>query len=59
MIQMLIKILLIALLRFQSESNRKPNPDTSEEDLIELKSHILAFEDGTLPTNEALDAYYE
>ncbi|XP_016656529.1 SUMO-activating enzyme subunit 1 [Acyrthosiphon pisum] len=29
-----------ALLKFQSDSNRKPNPDTSEEDIEELKSII-------------------
>jgi len=33
-------VILLALLKFQSDSNRKPNPDTSEEDIEELKSII-------------------
>lgn len=33
-------MILLALLKFQSDSNRKPNPDTSEEDIEELKSII-------------------
>jgi len=33
-------VILLALLKFQSDSHRKPNPDTSEEDIEELKSII-------------------
>jgi len=33
-------LILLGLLKFQTDSNRKPNPDTSEEDIEELKSII-------------------
>ncbi|VVC43683.1 THIF-type NAD/FAD binding fold [Cinara cedri] len=45
-----------ALLRFQCESNRKPNPDTCEEDVEELKSIISSFEQIT--DIEAYDEYF-
>lgn len=47
------------MLRFQNDSNRKPNPDTSEEDLIDLKSIILGFDKDTVEGPDALDEYYE
>lgn len=47
----------IALLRFQFDSNRKPNPDTSEEDIEELKSIISYFD--KIPINiDLFDEYY-
>jgi len=33
-------VILLGLLKFQSDSHRKPNPDTAEEDIEELKSII-------------------
>lgn len=48
----------IALLKFQSDTNRKPNPDTSEEDIEKLKSIIdssINHEDIKL---DMFDEYY-
>lgn len=49
----IILYLFKALLRFQSDSQRKPNPDTSEEDIEELKS-ILS----SLDQKNNFDEYY-
>lgn len=45
-----------ALVKFHSSTNRKPNPDTSEEDIKELKSIITFKEDAQ--NTEAFDKYY-
>ncbi|XP_026811763.1 SUMO-activating enzyme subunit 1-like [Rhopalosiphum maidis] len=47
-----------ALLKFQSESNRKPNPDTCEEDIEELKLLINLSPDQTNTDNSLFDEYY-
>jgi len=49
--------LCLALLRFQCEFNRKPNPDTSEEDITELKS-IITFKEDTNNIIDKFDKYY-
>jgi len=49
-------VILLALLKFQSDSNRKPNPDTAEEDIEELKSMIHSSSD---PENkDVFEEYY-
>lgn len=48
----------LALLKFQSESNRKPNPDTCEEDIEELKLLINLSPDQTNIDNSLFDEYY-
>ncbi|XP_027839917.1 SUMO-activating enzyme subunit 1 [Aphis gossypii] len=47
-----------ALLKFQSESNRKPNPDTCEEDVDELKSIVNPTLDQLNISNNIFDEYY-
>lgn len=39
----------IALLMFQSYSKRKPNPETCEEDIEDLKSFISSFDGVVIP----------
>lgn len=48
---------VLALLKFQCDYNRKPNPDTSEEDIAELKSFIT-FKENAEILAEKLDKYY-
>jgi len=56
-------VILLALLKFQSDSHRKPNPDTSEEDIEELKSIIhLQIDYSSLDQektdNDVFEEYY-
>jgi hypothetical protein len=46
------------LLKFQSDSNRKPNPDTSEEDIEELKSVIRLQMNQESTDNDLFEEYY-
>ncbi|XP_060863076.1 SUMO-activating enzyme subunit 1 [Metopolophium dirhodum] len=50
-----------ALLKFQSDSNRKPNPDTSEEDIEELKSiiHLQINYSSSDQENKEVDVFEE
>lgn len=53
-------MILLALLKFQSDSNRKPNPDTSEEDIEELKSIIhLQMNSSSDQKSTAIDLFEE
>jgi len=51
-------VIILALLKFQSDSNRKPNPDTSEEDIEELKSIINSSLDENNTNIGVFDEYY-
>lgn len=48
----------IALLKFQSDSNRKPNPDTCEEDIEELKSIINSSINHEVLKPDMFEDYY-
>lgn len=52
-------MILLALLKFQTDSHRKPNPDTSEEDIDELKSIIHHQIDYSSPDQEKTDDEFE
>jgi ubiquitin-like 1-activating enzyme E1 A len=54
----LIYYLTSGLLKFQSDSNRKPNPDTSEEDIEELKSVIRLQMNQESTDNDLFEEYY-
>ncbi|XP_022176840.1 SUMO-activating enzyme subunit 1 [Myzus persicae] len=57
--QPLLYYLTSALLKFQTDSHRKPNPDTSEEDIDELKSIIHHQIDYSSPDQEKTDDEFE
>jgi len=48
----------IALLKFNCEFNRKPYPDTSEEDIEELKLIVESLDLGNLEV-EAFEEYFK
>lgn len=51
-------IFVTALLKFQNDSNRKPNPATCEEDIEELKLIINSSIEHTDLNPDIFDDYY-
>lgn len=55
---MIIYFYFIALLKFQCNFNRRPNPDTCEKDIEELKTIIGSLDLGNLNV-DAFEEYYK